>query len=356
MSNIKQSKVKTTKTIDRVTFHEVTGALNEEKHGLSPQLFWFVILTILSLCLAYLLPYSLIVTIPCVIIPSWFAFNSVNSLKGVRNSNNVTFFLAFKNYFSPIFFGGYRLLIGLLKGFVTYILSSFVGYLIFDWTILNKNAEYQELLTKFTNTTDLSTLNDELSEFISKEEFQVPIFLMSSIALLLAFVVFTHHVLKHSPKMRRNLFVKAVAPMRVFHSVDARVRKNNRKFIFSSYFFITWFIQLIVIIAGAGGILISFFLLKDLDPFHAVTISLFLMFILVAPLLNYINVTQTFIYLKLAEKYESTFVKLTLEFLDKYKEKIGIEEEQAKQIQEFLESTRKQVDNDEGKDDEDLDK
>ena len=346
MSNLEQSKEKITKAQDRVKFSEVIEGLKEEKHGLSIQLFWFIFLSILSLCLAYLSPYSLIVTIPCVIVPSWFAFNSVNSLKGLKNNQRVSFFLAFKNYYSYVFFGGYRLLLGLLKSFLAYILSSSIGYIIFDRTVLSGNAEYNAIIQKLTTDTDVSALTEEILQFMSKEEFQKPLFLISSISLLLAILVFAHHVLKHSPKMRRNLFVKAVAPMRLFHSVDIKVRKDNRKFIFSSYFFTTWFIQLLVIIAGAGGIVLSYFVLKQLDPLQAVVISLFLILIVTAPLLNYINVVQSFIYLKLADKYEQAFVTMTLEFLNKYKEKIGIEEEQANQIQKFLESQRDQTEED----------
>ena len=60
MSNLEQSKKKIVRDKDRVSFKDVTQALKEEKLGFSPQLFWFALLTILSFCLAYVFPYSLI--------------------------------------------------------------------------------------------------------------------------------------------------------------------------------------------------------------------------------------------------------------------------------------------------------
>ena len=276
MNNLEQSKAKTTKKVDRITFKDVVGGLKEEKHGLSPQLFWFVFLTIISLGVAYLLPYSLILTIPLVIVPSWFAFNSVNSLKGVKNADDITFFLMFRNYFSQFFFGGYRLLFGLLKAFIAYSIGNSIGYIIFDIAVLSKNAEYQALVEKMANTVDFSELSNDLMNIINNPEFEKPLFFMTAISVLIAMFVFAHHVLKHSPKMRRNLFTKSPMAMKQFYPVDRRVRKMNRSFIWKSYFSTTWFIQLLMILVGAGGIVLSYFFLKQLDPIQAVVISLFL--------------------------------------------------------------------------------
>ena len=86
MNNTAQSKAKTKREVERLQFKDVIESLKEEKHGFSPQLFWFVLFTLLSLILAYVLPFTLILTIPFVIAPSWFAFNSVTSVKGIKNS------------------------------------------------------------------------------------------------------------------------------------------------------------------------------------------------------------------------------------------------------------------------------
>ena len=50
---------------------------------------------------------------------------------------------------------------------------------------------------------------------------------------------------------------------------------------------------------------------------------------------------QNMLYLSLRHKYEETFVNMTLEFLTKFKDKLGIEEEEAKKIEAILNETKK---------------
>lgn len=341
MSNTTQSEPKTKKVKDRLTFIEVVKALKQEKYGFSPQLFWFVFLTILSLILAYVFPFSLIATLPLVIIPSWFAFNSVTSVKGAKNSGRINFFMMFKAYFGQLFFGGYRLLLGFLKGFLTYLGTSSIAFGVYSQVALSKNAEYQAIMEKMNNPGELETILDELNHFLTSSALATPVYLITSLALLLGVFVFIQHILKHSMKLRRNLFTRTPIPMRQFHMIDRRVRKDNCKLLWSSYLASSWFIQLLVIVSGASGIVIGYFLLSDLDPFKAVIISCFVGFVLLIPLLNYISVMQNMLYLALRHKYEDTFVNMTLEFLTKYKEKLGLEEEETRKIEALLNNAKK---------------
>ena len=346
MNNTVQSNPETKKEANRLRFKEVVASLKEEKHGFSPQLFWFALFTIISLIIAYLFPFSLIITIPLVIIPSWFAFNSVTSIKGIKNSENISFFMMFKAYFSVLFFGGYRLLLGFLKAFGVYVGVSSIAFTVYSETVLRSNAEFQTILEKINSTAELEGVMNELNEFLLSPAMAKPVFLILSIGILLAIFVFLQHILKHSMKMRRNLFTRQPIPMRQFHMVDARVRKNNRKLLWSSYLSTTWFIQLLVILGGAGGLVFSYFFLAELDPFKAVIISVFLIFVLTLPLLNYVSVLQNMLYLALRRKYEETFVNMTLEFLTKFKDKLGLEEEEAKKIEALLNETKKASEDD----------
>lgn len=347
MNNSTQSKKETNST----GFKNVLLETRKAKFGFSNQLFFFVFFTILSLCLAYLLPYSLILTIPFVIIPSYFAFTSVNAIKGTRNSEGVTFFKMYKAYFSQLFFGGYRLFIGLLKSIGIYVGTSAIAMAIF----LNTNTEYKAILDKAVNSQDLAAMNEELMEFLEKPELSKTLYLITAITLLLAAFVFIHHVLKNSVKMRRNLFSRSPIPTRQFSLVDYRVRREHRKFIFKTYISCAWFVQLLLVLAGAGGMVFSYFFLKEFDPFKAVTISLFLMFVVTIPFLNYLSTMEDILFLNLMKIYEEAFVTMTLEFLAKYKDKIGIEDDEAKQILEMFEKQKKAIE-EEKKNEEDNDK
>ena len=346
MNNTAQSNQGTKKEVERLQFKDVVTTLKEEKHGFSPQLFWFALFTILSLILAYLFPFSLILTIPFLIIPSWFAFNSVTSIKGVKNSENINFFMMFKGYFSPLFFGGYRLFLGFLKAFGAYVGVSSIAFTVYSEVALRSNAEYQAILEKMNSAAELEVVMNELNDFLLSPAMAKPVFLILSIGIVLASFVFLQHILKHSMKMRRNLFTRQPIPMKQFHMIDARVRKNNRKLLWASYLSATWFIQLLVILGAAGGIVFAYFFLAELDPFKAVVIAAFLIFVLTLPLLNYVSVAQNMLYLALRRKYEETFVNMTLEFLTKFKDKLGLEEEEAKKIEALLNETKKASEND----------
>ena len=191
------------------------------------------------------------------------------------------------------------------------------------------------------NPADIAELMNDLNEFMLSDAVARPMFLITSIGLLLGIAVFFQHVLKHSMKMRRNLFTRSPMPMRQFHLVDRKVRKNNRGLLWSSYLASSWFIQVLVILSAVSGVVIGYFLLRDLDPIKAVIISVFIGFVLLIPLFNYISMMQNMLYLSLRHKYEETFVNMTLEFLTKFKDKLGIEEEEAKKIEAILNEAKK---------------
>ena len=330
------------KETNQITFKSVVFETKKSNHGFSMHLFYFALFTIVSIALAYLSPFSLIVTIPILVVPSYFAFSSMNAIKGAKYSEDATFFKLYKSYYSQFFFGGYRLLIGFLKSFLAYTVLNTVAFSIYEYSVLSKNAEYNALIQKLQYNGDFVAAYDEMLSFISNNVMiQKAILLISTIAVFVAILVFLQHVTKHSVKMRRNLFSKQPFPVRQYHFVDRAVRRDNRKFLFSTYIRTCWFIQLIIVLAGAGGIVFSYFFLKEFNTGQAISISLFLMFIVTLPFLNYISKVQDMIYIALMDIYEETFGRLTLEFISKYKDKIGIPDEEAKKIEEILNTTKK---------------
>ena len=328
------------KEIKSLKFKDVVVRLKKAKHGFSTHLLYFSLFTILSFMLAYVAPFTLILTIPFVIIPSYFAFTSVNAVKDAKNAKNVGFFTMFRNYFSMFFFGGYRLWFGLLKAFITYVVSNFVIILVYDLTIFSKSSEFQEFMDLIRNSGDVNAIDqayDKFTNFIlTNSDIQKWIYLSIAISFVLGAFIFIHHVLKHSIKMRRNLFSPNAIPTRQFNFVERKVRKDNRKFIFGTYIRTCWFIQVLIVLAGAGGVVLSFFFLKDFTPEQALVISLFLMFVVSLPFMNYISKVQDMLFFILMPVYEVTFATLTMELVNKYKDKIGIKDEDLKKIEELL--------------------
>ena len=343
---------------NRITVKKVFNETRAMSFGFSSQLLYFALFTILSLVLAYVLPFTLLITIPLVIVPSYFAYSSTNSIKGMKNAEGIGFFTFFRSYFTGIFFGGYRLILGFFKALLGYLATNTVLITIFEITIFAKSSEFQETMKLIQEGTDSATLYESLDKFtdalLTSPEIQKWIYLSAAISLFVGAIIYIQHMIKHSIKMRRNLFTKQIIPTKQFNFVDRRVRKDNRKFLFSTYSRTCWFIQLLLVLVGAGGIAGSFFLLKEFSPEHALIISLFLMFVVALPFFNYISKLQHMIFMRLARKYEETFATLTLEFLTKYKEKIGLEEEEAKKLEEILNAQKEANKEEDGEENKDL--
>ena len=332
------------KEIKSLTFKEVLSETRKSRYGFSTHLLFFTLFTLLSLILAYVAPFSLIITIPLVIVPSYFAFTSMNAIKGKKNSENVSFFKMYRTYFSMLFFGGYRLLIGLLKAFLTYVVSNFIIILVYDLTIFTKSEEFKAFMKLVEESTDTASLTEAFDKFtnsvLNNPEIQKWLYLAATISTVLAILMLIHHIFKHSVKIKRNLFVPNAIPAKQFNIVERKVRKEHRKFIWGSYTRCAWFIQVLIILAAAGGIVGSFFFLKDFAPEQAVVITMFLIFLVMLPFMNHISKLQEMMFVVLLPVYESTFATFALEFITKYKEKIGIPEEDVKKIEEILNATK----------------
>ena len=327
--------------VSKITFKSAWAETRKAHNGFSMHLLYFALFTIASIALAYVTPFSLVLTIPFVILPSYFAFTSVNAVKGAKHGEDASFFILFKSYFSQFFIGGYRVLIGFLKALLTYTLANTLVFSIYEFAYLSKNGAYNAIISKLQSTGDIGQAYEEIQTFLDNNvELQKAFLLISTICVFLAFLVFLQHIAKHSVKMRRNLFSARPFPIRQFAFVDRQVRKDNRKYLFTTYIRTCWYIQLLIVLAGVGGIVLSYFFLKEFNISQAIAISLFLMFIVTLPFMNFISKVQDLIFIHLMSTYEDTFARLTLEMLTKYKDKIGIADEDARKIEEILNANK----------------
>jgi len=341
MSNTKKSKVEMKKTKD-LNFRLVLDETFKTRRGMPMHLFFFVLFTLLSLMLAYVFPFSLVLTVPFVIAPSYFAFSAVSVAIDAKHGDEVTFFRMFRVYFSNLFFGGYRLLLGLLKSLGAYVGCEAVLIFIFDATIFSKIPGYSALAEKLVSTTDYSAVFEEYYEFITSNETMVKFTMLATvISLVFASFFFIQQVGKHSLKIRRNLFRKPPLPSAQVTYVYKTVRKEHRGELIKTYFKCAWFYQLLLVVAGAGGVLISFFLLKNIDAFQGAVVALGIMFIVSIPFFNYLSKMHDLLYISLAKDFEETNMRVTLQLIERYKEKIDISEEDLNKIHELLDASKK---------------
>ena len=197
-----------------------------------------------------------------------------------------------------------------MKSLLTYSLSSTLIFSIYEFAYLSKNGEYNAIISKLQSTGDIATAYEEITTFLNNNvELQKAFILISTICVFLAVIVSLQHIAKHSPKMRRNLFSARPFPIRQYAFVDRQVRRENRKFLFTTYIRTCWFIQLLIVLAGAGGIILSYFFLKEFNISQSIAISLFMMFIVTLPFMNYISKVQDLVFIHLMNDYEETFAR-----------------------------------------------
>lgn len=343
MSNTRKSKVETKKN-DEVDVRFIMDETLKHRRGIPMHLFFFIMFTLLSLMLAYVAPYTLLLTVPFVLAPSYFAYTSVCIARDSKQGEEISFFRMFKVYFSNLFFGGYRLLLGFLKSLGAYVGCEMVLIFIFDATIFSKIPGYSALAEKLVSTTDYTAVFEEYYAFITSNETMVRFTMLATlISLVFGSLFFIQHVGKHSLKIRRNLFRKPPLPSAQVTYVYKTVRREHRGELIKDYVKFAWFYQLLIVLAGAGGVCLSFFVLKNIDAFQGAIISLALMFIVSIPLLNYISKMQDIMYLSLSRDFEETNVRLTLQLFERYKERIDISDEDLNKIKEVLEQTKKDL-------------
>lgn len=338
----KQTKVQTKK---KTVFKEAFSATLKAKKGFSMSLFWFAFLSILSLCLAYVRSFTLFVTIPFVIIPSYFAFVAMNSMDKMPTGETIGFFLMFKTYYSRFFFGCFKVISGFLKSLLTVIVSYGVINAVMELTYFSKDSEFSALMDKVLDGSNLSEAAEQIELFTSSNPtFAKLSFVAMVVSLMLGVIVFLHHLAKNSPKLDFDFYRKQPIPMREFGFVDHEVRHKHKKEFGGELFKCTWFMYLIIIISFATSSVIELFVFRTINPDHAFVLGLGICLILSLPFMNYISNVYHAIYFRLAGVYEETFVKATLELLNKYKEKIGMDAEEVKKIEEMLNLEKKKVD------------
>jgi len=351
MNNSKQSNESTKQ--DKKAESVVKSISKQSQKGLSTSLFFFAFFTILSLIIAYLLPGSLIVTVPFVIIPSYFAFTSSEAMKTARNGQETNFFVAYKVYFSQLFNGGYRVFIGLLKSLLVYFLTNVALVTVFEYTVFLKIPEFKKIVSKIGTTDNLVNVVEQYNNFLSTNDtVRGYMLLISSISVVAGAIMFIHHIAKHSPKMRRNILSKQPVPMRLFNLIEIRVKRKYGKRIFKYYLKGAWFIQLIIVLVGADGILISYFLLGGQDIGSVTIVPLFMMFVFALPFMNYISKMQDIIYTSLRYAYEDEYIAMSLEFINKYKDKIDIETKDLEELESLLKKEQEKNSEDKDKEDE----
>lgn len=314
---------------------------------------FFALLTILMLILGYFVPLSLILTLPFVIIPSFFAVAAINTFATNKNTHEgIGFFVMFRSYFSQIFRGGYKVILGLLKAFLVFLVSSVLFSVIFATTILAKDPGFIAFTEEIKNITDATALSTAIDDFINNNNIISEIsILVNCLSTFFALYMFMHHFGVNSVKYNYNFVAKMPLPMQDLNIISKKVHKENRKGFYKDYYKAFWFLGVILTVGYFSASLLAYFLIKNANMVQISFIGLFGAFILLLFFVPYFLNASIIIISSYRKKYFHTLIELSKKSLQEMKRAKEITDDKEKEVIQLLESQ-----NDVDKDEEDHDK
>ena len=105
-----------------------------------------------------------------------------------------------------------------------------------------------------------------------------------------------------------------------------------------------WFLTLLLIIGYAGGVLISYFFINNIDMVQMNIIGLFGSFILLLMFVPYYLNASQLIFEKYKGQYIDTLIDLSKKSLEEMKKMQAISEEKEKEVMQMIESQKEESD------------
>ena len=305
---------------------------------------FFALLTIGMFVLGFYVPFTFVLTIPFIIIPSFFSVAAINTLAPNENTHEgLGFFVMFRAYFTQLFRGGYKVIIGFLKAFGVFIISSAILSAILSSTVLNKDPSYVEFINQINVMTDANQIAEALTNFINTNQtFNKLMIIINGVSSFLAAYMFVHHFAVNSFKYNYNFLSKLPLPMQDLNLIHKNVVKQHRRSFYKDYYSSNWFLGLLLIAGYATGFLLSYFFINNIDMVQMSVLGLFGSFIFLLLFTPYFLNASQIMFGKYREYYVETLIDLTKQSLEQIKKTQTISEEKEKEVLKIIESQREE--------------
>lgn len=305
----------------------------------------FAVLFILSLIAAYFVPLTLIITVPFLVIPSFFGLTGCSAfLSKKEGKEGTTFVFMFRSYFSGLFRGGYKVIIGLIFTIIIYIGISLLLSIILSNTVLVNDPGFIELRNAIQTITDVATLNKIVGEYLSNNElFNNVVLIISAGGLFVGVWYFIHHVCTNNIKYYNNLISATPLPIPDLNIIHKFTVRKVRGSFYKDYYGSLWLFLLLLPIGMVGGTLLGKLVIPNTSPIQCAIIGLFGIFVLTLFFIPYYLNVAEIIYLKYSRNYIETFVNLSLQSIEQLKKTQQIDPEKEKAVMEFLEKQKESI-------------
>lgn len=331
------------KSITKIAFEKC----KKSAQGLSWHLCFFAFVTILCLCLGYVAPDTIFLSIPFLVIPAFFSFLSNNACSEFAPNRPTSSFAMFRMYFSRLFFGVFRIITDFFKALLAFVISTTACGLVAGIFIFPANDEYVAFIEGLDPEISFSDLFTEYGKFaLNNESFMRVMSIIAIVSLAVATVEFIHQISKNSIKLFFNLTTNIPMLVPQLTIVHKEVMKSNKKEFFKEYFKATWFLHLLLIIGLSCGYLLNFLVIGSGDLFEGLVLSLAAALIFTLPLMNYYSHVLTTIYLKFSSSYAESFVSSSLKIFEKFKNTNELTQEEKQAIEKAINDAKEKLEKD----------
>lgn len=292
------------------------------------------------LILAVLTPFTLVATLPFIVLPFTFSYVSVLCTPELSKNNPIlSFFICYPLYYKSFFFGGFRALIGILKAVLISIIFSSILTIILYYTYLRGQPGFAEILQEIQAASNAEEMQTALDHFLS---FSPTIFMTKITNLVGGFFgiwAFIHHCLLNSEKFYLNLFNPKPLPMKAVNRLHIAASHLRRKDFFKEYYGAVWYVMIDFVIGFGGGATLSMFVF-NFDASQSLYIGLFISLILLFPFIPYYFDVIRNIYLASSDEYSDASIRLSEKALYDLKRNNLLTEEDRKKMEEEIEKSK----------------
>ena len=209
------------------------------------------------LAIAYFFPFTILLTVPLVIVPLLLGFIVENMASNSGEQSPGRMFRGFKLYFSDKFYGCFRILEGLIKTLLVYMIVSTIMAIILHFTMGMNDPSYAQLISNIMDRQNIGDLEKNLWELLENPTYILMSNIGEIVSIGLASYMIIHHVLTHSYKLFYNLLGPKLSSMYVVNLLHRRTFGRIRKEFYSNYYSSFWYMIPVYVLLYAGGALLG---------------------------------------------------------------------------------------------------
>lgn len=331
---------------DNKTINQQAFALYKKNIGaILPMCAIYGTIVLLCFLLAYFFPYTLIFSVPLIVVPFTFALQSssilINNIKDSKDRPISTFFKSYFTYYKSTFKGGYRTLIGLIKAISTYaVIYSLIlipiciaAYFSIDelQEIVKNNASYSyEQMEAIINNNNLLKYGAIFA---------------SGAGLLAGAYFFIHHLFAHSLIYSAIFHSPAQIPMKENSFLFRSVFSYFRKTFYKDYYRSIWWLIIAYIVSYCLGFALILILKPDITSSSPHVVALAFAFLIILIFIPYVFYVVELIFLNHIDKYNDASTKATMRIFNDLKFKLNLTNEEKEGLEKVLNNINDSSDN-----------